>query len=392
MIKSCFMVLSLVLAVGCGQHEGRDKTSARQTSPSAQSTPAATPIKQKPRPFEQTDDVYGIQIPKAESWRVESGKVYQLGKEVKLRGINWFGFESPNLVVHGLWTGRTIGSFVSQVKQLGFDAMRVPLSPEVFSAGARSSHGREYAMENLHELLRVTGEYKVNVLLDLHNCSYNSNLSGNPFSCKGKELWLDTLRKMATLSKGYPHVLGIDLFNEPYGLSWKEWRVHSSEAAKNILAINPRILIFVEGVANNGTDNAGYGAFWGENLVEAGAAVPEIPLSRLVFSPHVYGPSVAWQPYFGAADFPGNMSVIWERHFGYLIQKGFTLAVGEFGGRYVDKDRIWADSFIPYLNGKGMGNFFYWCLNPNSGDTGGILLDDWKSVNEDKMKLIRKLF
>jgi endoglucanase len=101
---------------------------------------------------------------------------------------------------------------------------------------------------------------------------------------------------------------------------------------------------------------------------------------------------VAWQQYFGASDFPGNMSGIWESHFGYLIQKGFTLAIGEFGGRYVDKDRIWADSLVPYLNGKSMGNFFYWCLNPNSGDTGGILLDDWKSVNEDKMKLIRKLF
>ena len=30
----------------------------------------------------------------------------------------------------------------------------------------------------------------------------------------------------------------------------------------------------------------------------------------------------------------------------------------------------------------------YWSLNPNSGDTGGILLDDWQSVDPDKEALL----
>ena len=33
---------------------------------------------------------------------------------------------------------------------------------------------------------------------------------------------------------------------------------------------------------------------------------------------------------------------------------------------------------------KGLG-YAYWCLNPNSGDTGGILYDDWSTVNYQKM-------
>ena len=30
----------------------------------------------------------------------------------------------------------------------------------------------------------------------------------------------------------------------------------------------------------------------------------------------------------------------------------------------------------------------FWALNPNSSDTGGLLLDDWTSWDEDKMELI----
>ena len=29
-------------------------------------------------------------------------------------------------------------------------------------------------------------------------------------------------------------------------------------------------------------------------------------------------------------------------------------------------------------------SFAYWCLNPNSGDTGGLLLDDWRSPHAAK--------
>lgn len=221
-----------------------------------------------------------------------------------------------------------------------------------------------------------------------------SGLIGNPTACPNYDMaaWFNTLEKMATLSTKYPNVLGIDIFNEPYGLSWKQWQVSSSEAARKILSINPRILIFVEGVANKETDNGGKNAFWGENLVEAGANLPNIPLARLVLSPHVYGPSVAWQEYFSDPTFPSNMDAIWEAHFGYLVQKGFTLVVGEFGGRYTDKDRIWQNAFVEYLLKKNMHNTYYWSWNPNSGDTGGILYDDWNTVNQDKMNLLRKLF
>jgi endoglucanase len=37
-------------------------------------------------------------------------------------------------------------------------------------------------------------------------------------------------------------------------------------------------------------------------------------------------------------------------------------------------------------------NFFYWSWNPNSGDTGGILQDDWQSVSLDKYNNLKRLW
>jgi endoglucanase len=190
---------------------------------------------------------------------------------------------------------------------------------------------------------------------------------------------------MAALSLTHSNILGVDLYNEPYKLSWREWRALSSEASKHVLVVNSNLLIFVEGTSGNGAN-------WGGNLVDAARELPDIKLSQLVFSPHAYGPSVADQPYFKEPNFPNNMPYIWDTHFGYLTSKGFVVSVGEFGGRYVSQDRIWQDAFIKYLVKKDMTNFFYWSLNPNSGDTGGVLNDDWTTVNKDKMELLKKLF
>jgi endoglucanase len=33
----------------------------------------------------------------------------------------------------------------------------------------------------------------------------------------------------------------------------------------------------------------------------------------------------------------------------------------------------------------------FWSLNPNSGDTGGILLDDWVSVHQGKQDVLRQI-
>jgi endoglucanase len=190
-------------------------------------------------------------------------------------------------------------------------------------------------------------------------------------------------------------MIGLDLTNEPHALTWSAWRNLVSQGGQAVLTVNPNITIWVEGVGNAST-TGGPSANWGQNLFEAGA-IPGIPANRLVFSPHSYGPSVAQQSYFSAANYPANMPAIWDTLFGHLVGQGFTVISGEFGGHYTtsptpsQNDRLWQDSYVSYLLAKGTPSSFYWCVNPNSGDTGGVYGDDWRTWNNAKLLLLQRL-
>ena len=56
--------------------------------------------------------------------------------------------------------------------------------------------------------------------------------------------------------------------------------------------------------------------------------------SKLVYSPHVYGPSVYLQKYFLEPGFPTNMPRVWEQHFAFAQGLGTPIVIGEIGGLY----------------------------------------------------------
>lgn len=58
------------------------------------------------------------------------GKLLEDGVAIQLFGLNWFGLETSNHVLHGLWTGRPLAEFIADVKSKGFTALRLPVSPE----------------------------------------------------------------------------------------------------------------------------------------------------------------------------------------------------------------------------------------------------------------------
>ena len=191
-------------------------------------------------------------------------------------------------------------------------------------------------------------------------------------------------------------VFGADLLNEPHGARWDEWAAAAAELGDFVLSKCARWVVFVEGVAHKGMKNQRE-FFWGENLQDAASRPVRLRLSnKLVYSPHVYGPGDADEdhhmPYFDDKRFPANMEAIWERHFGYLSARGLTVVVGEWGGVYSRnlKDKLWQDRFADYLRTKGWGSF-YWCLNPNSQDTGGLLTDSWTTPEAGKLQMLSRL-
>jgi endoglucanase len=86
------------------------------------------------------------------------------------------------------------------------------------------------------------------------------------------------------------------------------------------------------------------------------------------------------------------MPDFWDRHWGYLQKSGHApVLVGEFGGRSVgnDTEGTWQRAIVDYLKSNDF-HYTYWCLNPNSGDTGGLLEDDWLTIDPKKQALLKQ--
>lgn len=338
------------------------------------------------------------------------GLVDAHGNPLQLRGVNWFGFETETHAPHGLWA-RSWRDMLDQIESIGANAIRVPVCPDTIHGTA--TRGIDPALNSdlvdldsaalLDRLIQAMSDRGLYVLLDHHrpDCQQISELWHSPGY--SEQDWINDLETLARRFRDVPGVLGIDLKNEPHGAAtWgageprTDWNHAAERAGAAVLRIAPRWLLFVEGIADAGPCSTGTGpAFWGENLEPMACTPLDLPPDRLVLAPHTYGPDVHPQPYFDDPRFPANMPAIWERRFGQFVDQGYTVLLGEFGGRYGDgdpRDRAWQDALIHYLISKGVRSGFYWSWNPNSDDTGGLLQDDWHSLQSEKVALLRRLW
>lgn len=350
------------------------------------------------------------------SFNVSGGVVYSNGKAIPLLGVNWFGFETDTRVVHGLWV-RNYREMINHMKRLGFNAMRLPFCthsvdpdemPNSIDYTINPELKNDSSLVVMHKIVTEAQRQGIYVLLDYHRIGceeieevwYNDTFSEDNYS----EVW----EWVAENFKTYPNVIGADLKNEPHGRArWGsgdlsvDWNKASQRIAKRVMSVAPGWLMFVEGTQfSNDIDDSealyGYHNFWGENLQAVDRfPLSDIPKEKLVLSPHVYGPDVYVQPYFDYLEgFPFILPYVWDAHWGYL-RDNYTLAIGEFGGKYGEgdpRDVIWQNWFVDYLIKKDICNVFYWSWNPNSGDTGGILDNDWTSVKWGKVNNLYRLF
>lgn len=324
------------------------------------------------------------------------------GNQVTLTGLNWFGLETESFAPHGLWA-RNLDSILDQIVDLGFNTIRLPYSNQLFDPSS-APNGINYdlnpdlkglnGLEIMDKIIAGARERGLKVILDRHRPDSHAQSELWYTSQVSEERWISDWVMLADRYSGDGTVIGMDLHNEPHGqATWgsedpaTDWRLAAERAGNAILAVNPNLLIIVQGVEQVQGD----WYWWGGNLIGAREQPVRLDVpDRLLYSTHVYGPGVYPQPWFSAPDFPDNMPEIWDRHWGYLQKEDIApVIVGEFGGRSVgdDQEGIWQRALVSYLRENNV-SYIYWTLNPNSGDTGGILLDDWQSVDPDKQELL----
>nr|AGI55997.1 CBM1(TrCel6A)-AcGH5 fusion [synthetic construct] len=323
---------------------------------------------------------------------------------VRIAGINWFGFETCNYVVHGLWS-RDYRSMLDQIKSLGYNTIRLPYSDDILKPGTMPNSINFYQMNQdlqgltslqvMDKIVAYAGQIGLRIILDRHrpDCSGQSALWYT--SSVSEATWISDLQALAQRYKGNPTVVGFDLHNEPHDPAcWGcgdpsiDWRLAAERAGNAVLSVNPNLLIFVEGVQSYNGDSY----WWGGNLQGAGQypVVLNVP-NRLVYSAHDYATSVYPQTWFSDPTFPNNMPGIWNKNWGYLFNQNIApVWLGEFGTTLQSTtDQTWLKTLVQYLRptaqyGADSFQWTFWSWNPDSGDTGGILKDDWQTVDTVK--------
>lgn len=270
------------------------------------------------------------------------------------------------------------------------------------------------SLQIFDQFLAVAKKYGMKVLLDVHSAEADNSGHVAPLWYKGsitEDMYYDTWEWVAERYKNDDTIVAFDLENEPHGKAYSEpefakwddstdtnnWKHTCETAANRILAVHPKILIFCEGIevypadgvtwtSNNEDDY--YSNWWGGNL----RGVRDYPVDlgahqdQLVYSPHDYGPSVFQQPWFYTGFNKETLTNdVWMDNWLYIhVDNIAPLFIGEWGG-FMDggANEQWMASLRDLIVQYKLHHTF-WCINPNSGDTGGLLLNDWASWDEEK--------
>ena len=341
------------------------------------------------------------------------------GCQVHLTGVNWFGFETSAFAPHGLAV-RNWKEMLDQIKGLGFNTIRLPFTNQLFDPSSQPQEINYKLNPDLRGLsglalmdrfIQGVGARGLKVILDRHDPTADLRPDLWYTDQMPQTRWMQDWVMLARHYRGNETIIGADLANEPHGpATWgdgnssTDWRLAAEQTGNAILAVNPDWLIIVEGIEQYQGDTYWWNGnlegtrqypsdyyWWGGNL----EGVKQYPVrlskpDKLVYSAHDYGPEIYMQSWFQSPDFPHNLPRVWQEHWAYLQLQGTApVLLGEFGGHSMGRDvgGVWQRSLIAFLKAHNI-SYTYWSWNPDSGDTGGILKDDWKTVDQAKLQFL----
>jgi len=363
--------------------------------------------------------------PGAGYWHTSGSRILDAnGNQVRLAGINWYGFETTNYLANGLWS-QDYKSILNTIKANGYNVIRIPFSNQLVESNPVPTNYTSYAngqsantalvgqtaLQDLDTIVGYAGSIGLRVILDNHVSEAGGNNEVNGLwytSAYPQANWLADWKTMAVrysssqfTFNGNPTVIGFDLRNEPHlqtstganGSCWtgdtetngcpvtntaQNWPVAAQTAGNAIQAINPNLLIFVEG---NDCYN-GDCAWEGEMLM--GVATHPVVLNvpnQLVYSAHDYGPNLYAQPWFNSNTSQASLNAVFNQYWGYLVSQNIApVWLGEFGTTNTTTDiqsttpgsqGQWFQGIVSYLQNNPNVNWTYWALNGN--DDYGLL-------------------
>lgn len=371
-----------------------------------------------------------------DDWLTTKGSkiVDQNGNEVWLTGCNWFGFNTDTRMFDGIWSAK-LDLALKGIADRGINFLRIPVTTQLIiewqNGTGKKPNVNTYVNPELEgldslqlfdEVVRICKENGIKIMLDIHSASSDGQRHYYPLwygEGYTVEDYYQTLEWFTERYKNEDTILAIDIENEPHGKPWHEalwaiwddsqddnnWKYAAEVAAKKILDINPNMLIMIEGVEAYPMEGYDYTTqdeyekphyyytWWGGNL----RGVKDYPVTlegdyqkQIVYSPHDYGPTVHMQDWF-KGDFTKESLYedCWRDNWAYIMEDDIApLLIGEWGG-FLDggKNQQWLEYLRDYIVENKI-NHTFWCYNPNSGDTGGLVGYDFMTWDEEKYALL----
>lgn len=308
-------------------------------------------------------------------------------ERVHIRGINWYGFETDLRVIEGLWV-HPMDWYLDVLEQYQFNALRVPVSeqlilyePTAIPAPENIKTDPELAnlksIEILDRLFDKCRSRGIAILLDVHVLKIRRMhplwyLQGDPKYTEGTlfRTWEILLDRFGN----YSNLMGIELINEPHDSA----TFGTGNLTTDVDGVMVRFLQNFTGTPLIFMD----GVFWGKDFRNVSLDI--LDPSRVVFSPHFYGPTLAPLPDY-------SMEYIrwyYDKFIGFLIGKR-PIVITEWGFN-PGTDITWVKNFITYLKSNNITNSFFWSLNPDGKDIKG-LLKNWTFVEPFRYAAILEL-
>lgn len=322
---------------------------------------------------------------------------------VRLRSVNWYGFDQKEFVPGGL-DHATLAQIVEQIRALGVNSVRLPWANETFEKNpvvpdyavkANPQFKGKHALDVMDAVVSALARARIMIVLDNHVsradwCCKDDDGNGLWYTAEYPEQkWLADWRGMVLRYKNQKWVVGADLRNElRSGAQWGgndprlDWHAAAERGGNVVLEANPNLLVMAEGPEYS-TD---FTAF---------AVLPlklKVP-NHLVYSPHAYNSDAHT---FGSYD---EMKQVFDARAGFLLhnQPAVPLWVGEFGTcQTLDcgANSQWFVWFIRYLKENDL-SWGYWPLNgtQSSGysrtydslETYGLLTTDYRHIAAPKI-------
>ena len=138
------------------------------------------------------------------------------GNPVRIAGINWYGFETPDEIAHGLWA-QDYHAVINDIKNLGYNTIRIPFSNQMVETPIVPQNFSQYnstgpintdlaglnSLQIMDKIITYAGQVGLKVILDNHRSEAGETAEANGLwytSAYSSSAWVND---WATLARRY---------------------------------------------------------------------------------------------------------------------------------------------------------------------------------------------